>query len=63
MGERENQNAHIDLPIMCSKAVEVVAPAGFDDLMAGGAKTESPPILVLLDFNGAVDPLSLCSKA
>ncbi|OWM68189.1 hypothetical protein CDL15_Pgr016389 [Punica granatum] len=63
MGEREDRDAPVDPPIMCGKTVEVVAPAGFDDLVAGWAKTESPPILVLLDFDGAADPLSLCSEA
>ncbi|PKI70616.1 hypothetical protein CRG98_008990 [Punica granatum] len=31
--------------------------------MAGGAKAESPSMLVLLNFNGAVDPLSARPKA
>ncbi|OWM89020.1 hypothetical protein CDL15_Pgr017636 [Punica granatum] len=31
--------------------------------MTGGAKAESPPVVVLLDLNGAVDPLSACPKA
>ncbi|PKI54163.1 hypothetical protein CRG98_025458 [Punica granatum] len=48
---------------MHGEAVEVVALAGFNDFMAGGAKAESPPMLVFLNFNGVIDPLPMRSKA
>ncbi|PKI62330.1 hypothetical protein CRG98_017331 [Punica granatum] len=35
----------------------MVAPTGFDDFVTGGAKAESPPVIVFLDFNRAADPL------
>ncbi|PKI67498.1 hypothetical protein CRG98_012082 [Punica granatum] len=63
MGKRGNWNGSVELPIVCGEAVEVVALAGFDDLMARGAKAKSSPVLVLFDFNGAVDPLSVCPEA
>ncbi|PKI43294.1 hypothetical protein CRG98_036316, partial [Punica granatum] len=43
--------------------MKMVALAGLDDLMTGGAKAKPPPVFVLLDLNGAVDPLSACPKA
>ncbi|PKI41226.1 hypothetical protein CRG98_038383, partial [Punica granatum] len=56
--------AHVDL--LCwldrvrGEAMKMVALAGLDDLMTGRAKAESPPVFVLLDLNGAADPLSAC---
>ncbi|PKI56796.1 hypothetical protein CRG98_022808 [Punica granatum] len=41
----------------------MVAPAGFNDFMAGGAKAESPPMLILFNFDGAADPLPARPKA
>ncbi|PKI61751.1 hypothetical protein CRG98_017863, partial [Punica granatum] len=62
-GYRGNWNAPVELPIVCGEAVKVVALVGLDDLMAGGAKAESSLVLVLFDFNGAIDPLPVCSEA
>ncbi|PKI30844.1 hypothetical protein CRG98_048765, partial [Punica granatum] len=63
MGEWENQEAPVDLPIVCYKVAEMTAAAGFDDFVAGGAKAKSPPMLVLFNLNGAANPLSVYSKA
>ncbi|PKI31045.1 hypothetical protein CRG98_048564, partial [Punica granatum] len=41
----------------------MVAPAGLNDFMAGGAKAKSPPMLVHINFNGALDSLSSRPKA
>ncbi|PKI31046.1 hypothetical protein CRG98_048563, partial [Punica granatum] len=41
----------------------MVAPAGLNDFMAGGAKAKSPPMLVHFNFNGALDSLSSRPKA
>ncbi|PKI49824.1 hypothetical protein CRG98_029801 [Punica granatum] len=45
---------------MRGETVEVFASTGFNNLVAGRAKTESPPVLVLFDLDGAVDPLPMC---
>ncbi|PKI59639.1 hypothetical protein CRG98_019976 [Punica granatum] len=43
--------------------MEMVAPAGLNNFVAGGAKAESPHMLILFNFNGAADSLPACPKA
>ncbi|OWM68083.1 hypothetical protein CDL15_Pgr012668 [Punica granatum] len=40
-----------------------VLTAGLNNFTAGGAKAESPPMLVFLHLNGAIDPLLARPKA
>ncbi|OWM88837.1 hypothetical protein CDL15_Pgr020791 [Punica granatum] len=47
---------------MRGEMVEVFALTGLNNLLARRAKTESPPVLVLFNLDGAIDPLPLCSK-
>ncbi|PKI41146.1 hypothetical protein CRG98_038463 [Punica granatum] len=60
--KRRDRDAHVDLPIMSSKVVEVSALADLDDLVAGGVKTKSPIILVFLYLDGMEDVLPLCPE-
>ncbi|OWM65105.1 hypothetical protein CDL15_Pgr028288 [Punica granatum] len=41
----------------------MITPAGLNNFVAGGAKAEFPPMLVFLNFNGAVDSLPVRPKA
>ncbi|PKI42144.1 hypothetical protein CRG98_037460 [Punica granatum] len=63
MGERRNHDALIESPVIRCEVVEVPALACLENLVAGWAKTEFPPVLVLFHIDGAGDTLAVCLEA
>ncbi|PKI67528.1 hypothetical protein CRG98_012112 [Punica granatum] len=62
LGERWDRDAPGEPPIVCSETVEVPNSVSLYYFMIGGAKSESPPIPILLYLDGAVDPLCTCPE-
>ncbi|PKI59081.1 hypothetical protein CRG98_020536 [Punica granatum] len=62
MREGRNWNAPGELSVMSCEAVKMLVAACLNDLMAGGAKAESPPIPTFLHLKKVKDSLCMCSK-